>query len=243
MPYFDQATAACRCEWGLVGLESLAPADVVIVVDVLSFSTCVDVAVGRGVAILPYRWKDASAESFAASELAELARPRGQGRYSLSPASFQDAPPGTRCVLPSPNGATLSLRAAETGAAVLAGCLRNAAAVAKAAQALGVTFNLCPAGERWSDGTLRFAVEDWLAAGAILRHLPGRRSSEAEAAVAAFERRQGTILEALMASSSGRELIELSFQIDIECAARVEASARVPRLVGNSFVDVSGLTV
>ena len=243
MPYFDQATAACRCEWGSVGLESLAPADVVIVVDVLSFSTCVDVAVGRGVAILPYRWKDATAESFAASERAELARPRGQGRYSLSPSSFQDAPPGTRCVLPSPNGATLSLRAAETGAAVLTGCLRNVRAVAKTAEALGATFNVCPAGERWSDGTVRFAVEDWLAAGAILRHLPGRRSPEAEAAIAAFERRQGAMLEALMASSSGRELIERDFQIDVECAAHVDASECVPRLVGNSFVDVSGLAV
>jgi hypothetical protein len=33
----------------------------------------------------------------------------------------------------------------------------------------------------------------------------GRRSSEAEAAIAAFERSQGAILEALMASSSGRD--------------------------------------
>src|SRR5262245_48902963 len=103
MPYFDQAAAACRCEWGLAGLEALAPADVVIVVDVLSFSTCVDVAVARGVTIFPYRWRDASAESFAASQRAELALPRGKGRYSLSPGSFQGAPAGTRCVLPSPN--------------------------------------------------------------------------------------------------------------------------------------------
>jgi 2-phosphosulfolactate phosphatase len=243
MPYFDQATAVCRCEWGPVGLESLTPAGVVIVVDVLSFSTCVDVAVGRGAAILPYRWKDASAESFAAAHLAELARPRGQGRYSLSPASFQDAPAGTRCVLPSPNGATVSLRAAENGAVVLTGCLRNATAVAKAAQALGTTFNVCPAGERWSDGSLRFAVEDWLAAGAILRHLPGRRSSEAEAAIAAFERSEGAVLEALAASSSGRELIECGYGIDVECAAQVDASRRVPRLAGDCFVDISDLVV
>ena len=126
---------------------------------------------------------------------------------------------------------------------VLTGCLRNARAVAKAAQVLGATFNVCPAGERWSDGAVRFAVEDWLAAGAILRHVPGRRSSEAEAEIAAFERSQGAVLEALMASSSGRELIELSFQIDVECAAQVDASERIPRLVGNAFVDISGLAV
>ena len=90
---------------------------------------------------------------------------------------------------------------------------------------------------------MRFAVEDWLGAGAIVRHLPGRRSPEAEAATAAFEGSQGAVLEALIASSSGRELIERNFQIDVECAARVDASQCVPRLVGNSFVAVSGLTV
>jgi 2-phosphosulfolactate phosphatase len=238
--YFDQAGADCRCEWGAVGLESLTPADVVIVVDVLSFSTCVDVAVGCGVVILPYRWKDASAESFAASQRAELARPRGQGRYSLSPASFEDAPPGTRCVLPSPNGAAVSLRAAERGAVVLTGCLRNARAVADRARRLGGSFNVCPAGERWSDGSPRFAIEDWLGAGAILRHLPGVRSAEAEAAVAAFERSEGAIRAALMDSSSGRELIELGYSIDVECAAQLESSDRVPRLVGDAFVDLSG---
>jgi 2-phosphosulfolactate phosphatase len=240
MPFFDQALATCRCEWGAVGHDSLAPADVVIVVDVLSFSTCVDVATASGVAVLPYAWKDASAVAFAATERAVLAQPRGAGRYSLSPLSFQDGPAGTRCVLPSPNGATLALRARAAGATVLAGCLRNASAVAKAAQALGGTFNVCPAGERRSDGTLRFAVEDWLAAGAILSHLPGSHSAEAAAAVAAFERTRGAMLQALASASSGRELVELGFGTDVECAAALDVSDRVPQLVGNAFIDASG---
>lgn len=135
MTPFDQSAASCRCEWGVVGHDSLAPADVVIVIDVFSFSTSVDVAVSRGVAILPYAWDDASAIAFAIAQSAELAGPRGGGRYSLSPASFLDAPAGLRCVLPSRNGAMLALRAAATPAVVLAACLRNASAVAGAARA------------------------------------------------------------------------------------------------------------
>jgi 2-phosphosulfolactate phosphatase len=45
MTPFDPRECACRCEWGIAG------------VDVLSFSTCVGVAIGRGAAILPYPWR------------------------------------------------------------------------------------------------------------------------------------------------------------------------------------------
>lgn len=62
---FDQQTSECRCDWGVAGYDALAPADVVIVVDVLSFSTCVDVAVSRGAAILPYPLKGKTAREFA----------------------------------------------------------------------------------------------------------------------------------------------------------------------------------
>ena len=109
MTAFDQRSAQCRCEWGVNGLGELAIADVIIVVDVLSFSTCVDIAVGRNVAIIPYAWKDASAKAFAREHGAELAGRRGEDRFSLSPASFLEAPAGLRCVLPSPNGAALTL--------------------------------------------------------------------------------------------------------------------------------------
>jgi 2-phosphosulfolactate phosphatase len=131
----------------------------------------------------------------------------------------------------------VSLHAASKGTTVLAGCFRNATAVAKAAQTIGSTFNVCPAGECWSDRTPRFAIEDWLAAGAVLRALPGRCSPEAEAAIATFERSEAAIREALVASSSGRELIERGYGTDVDCAAEVDVSACVPMLVGNAFVD------
>src|SRR4029077_19753781 len=180
--------------WGPQAVTALAPADVIIVIDVFSFTTCVDVAVSRGAAILPYRWADPSAAEFARTHGAELAGRRRQARYSLAPASYLEAPAGLRCVLPSPNGARVSLQAATVASIVLAGCLRNARAVAVAAQELGKVFNVVSAGERWPDGALRPALEDWLGAGAILRSLSGTRSPEAAAAVALFETHRETLI-------------------------------------------------
>jgi 2-phosphosulfolactate phosphatase len=105
----DQAAYDVRCEWGLPGMSALAPGvDVLIIVDVLSFSTCVEIATTRGAAIFPYPWRDSSAEGFALQEGAELARRRGAGGYSLSPLSYLTVAAGTRIVLPSPNGASLT---------------------------------------------------------------------------------------------------------------------------------------
>jgi 2-phosphosulfolactate phosphatase len=235
MTPFDQRDAACRCEWGAAGSEALAPADVTIIVDVLSFSSCVDIAVSRGAAVLPYPWKGESASRFAQQHGAELAGTRGESVFSLSPESFLHATPGLRCVLPSPNGAELTLRAARTSRIVLAGCLRNAAAVANTARQMGITFNVCPAGERWPDGSLRPAVEDWLGAGAILRELPGERSAEAMAAVFMFEQ-CGNVPELVARAASGRELLERGFRSDVELATQVDVSRCVPRFDGLAFV-------
>ena len=78
------------------------------------------------------------------------------------------------------------------------------------------------AGEQWDDGTLRFAIEDWLGAGAIISRLRGSRSADAEAAAAAFERLRGSLHDALADSRSGRELIPNSI---IERAPSAELRA------------------
>lgn len=236
MTSFDQSTVACRCEWGERGLEALAPADVAVIVDVLSFSTCVDVATGRGVSVLPFAWRSAAAAEFARAQNAELAGARGTARYSLSPASFADAPRGLRCVLPSPNGAALSLRAANASPVVIAGCLRNATAVARFASRAGRSVNVIAAGERWPDDTLRPALEDWIGAGAILRGLPGAKSPEARAAIAAFEAVKADLESAIGASTSGRELVARGYRRDVALACALDASSLVPRLVGSAFV-------
>src|SRR5262249_1078101 len=134
MPFSDQSRHPLRFDWGRRGLEAIGPgSDVVIVIDVLSFSTCIDVATSRSAAVLPWRWRDDSA---APGDAILASAERSAAHYSLSPASLQSIPARTRLVLPSPNGSALSLLAAEHGITLTA-CLRNAAAVAAAAGCLG----------------------------------------------------------------------------------------------------------
>jgi 2-phosphosulfolactate phosphatase len=220
--FFDQAEFDLRCEWGLAGLLHLAPGDAVVIVDILSFSTAVDVAVSNGAFILPARWKDGNASC-------------SPGTYSLSPASLRSIPAGTELVLPSPNGSTLSLSAGS--ARVFTACLRNAGAVAAHLACSGARIVVIPAGERWEDGTLRPSLEDWIGAGAVLSQLPGRRSPEAEMAAAAFEHFRGDLLETLLRSASGRELVERGFRCDVEMAAEFGVSAAVPMLAGERYLD------
>jgi 2-phosphosulfolactate phosphatase len=238
MTPFSQSAWSCRCEWGPNAVTALAPADVTIVVDVFSFTTCVDVATSRGAAILPYAWNDASAEAFAQAHGAELAGKRKRSRYSLAPESYVDAPADLRCVLPSPNGAQLTLAAARTTSAILAGSLRNARAVAEAAQRIGHSVNVIPAGERWLDGSLRPALEDWLGAGAILRWLPGDRSPDAESAVAIFEHHRERLVETLDRCASGRELAGRGHERDKLIAGDLDVSRTVPRFDGIAFLAI-----
>ncbi|PYO76563.1 MAG: hypothetical protein DMD63_14090, partial [Gemmatimonadetes bacterium] len=127
--WFDQQSYNIRCEWGAGGVAALAgTVDVLVVVDVLSFSTCVDVATRHHAIVYPYPLKDESAAAFAQRIHGVLAGPRGSGSFSLSPASMTQASAGMRIVLPSLNGATLSRLTGSTP--TLSGCFRNAGAVA-----------------------------------------------------------------------------------------------------------------
>jgi 2-phosphosulfolactate phosphatase len=229
-PEHHQRDYEVRLEWGREGAALLAAeCAVVVVVDVLSFTTAVDVAVGRGAAVLPLR--SAERDPTVAPDVVRAGPRRGPGP-SLSPASLTGLPAGTRLALPSPNGATLCAAVAATGAVLFAGCLRNASVVAAAARAVGGPIGIVPAGARWPGDTMRVAVEDALGAGAIAASMPAPgRSPEAELAAAQFAaaRDQG-LGEVLAATSSGRELRAEGFAADVELAAALDASTAVPRL-------------
>jgi len=241
--WFEQSDFSVRFGWGPNGLRRLAPAsDVVIIVDVLSFSTSVDVAIGRGAVFLPYKWHDGSEHDYAATHDAIVAE-KGRwehvpGRITLSPESLTRVEPGTRLVLPSANGSAQTFAAKEAGATtVRVACLRNASAVAEASRS-GVV-SVIAAGERWrgSTGPLRPAYEDMLGAGAVISALGTFGASpEARAAAAVFDDARPDLRELVMACGSGRELIDRGAAGDVELAGALDESDVVPTLDGVTLI-------
>jgi 2-phosphosulfolactate phosphatase len=233
---FAQIDFEVRCEWGMQGIIKLAPiSDVIIIIDVLSFSTCIEIINTRRAIAYPYQWQDKSAKAFANSRNAELADKRGSSCYSLSPTSLISITPGTRLVLPSPNGSSLSL--AVTTVPILTGCLRNCQAVALAAIQHGRTIAVIPAGEKWSDGSLRPSFEDLIGAGAIISYLKGSLSPEAELALAAYQGVRPTLEHLIKQCTSGQELIQRGFERDVELAAELNISNCVPILIDGAYVS------
>jgi 2-phosphosulfolactate phosphatase len=225
-----------RCEWGENAVRLLASSsDAVVIVDVMSFCTCVSIAVSRGATVFPWPGDAETAADFALSIGAELAGPRDSAKYSLSPRSMRNVPSGLRLVLPSPNGSALSLAAGTT--TTLAGCLRNRTSVAQAAMSCGQRITVIPAGERWSaDHSLRPAIEDLLGAGAIIQCLHGTRSPEATVALAAYEAHVADLRSLLWDCVSGRELIAMGFEDDLPLIADLDADETAPALEDGAFV-------
>ncbi|WP_238412558.1 2-phosphosulfolactate phosphatase [Saccharothrix deserti] len=228
---FGQEGYRLRLEWGPEGVVALGgQCAVIVIVDVLSFSTSVDIVVGRGGSVRPVRWADRE----------RAARPADPS-WSLRPSSLVSVPAGTELELPSPNGATLCSLAESTGAIVLAGCLRNARAVALAARSLADDgpIGVVPGGERWGVnaftntgevGPLRPAVEDLLGAGAVMASLLGYGSASVEAALAAEMYARASVEDVLAGCVSGRELIAAGHAGDVALASEVNVSTAVPRL-------------
>ena len=250
-----QASYDVRFEWGPTGAQAIAGhADVALVVDVLSFTTTLTIAAERGIPVLPYRWNDHNVTAFAREHDATVAIGRaeaardGRSGATLSPASLRTADV-KRLVLPSPNGSSICALLAGAGVEVVAGALRNAAAVSAWVAprlAAGARVAVVAAGERWPDGSLRPAVEDLWGAGALLAELERRTevdgfSPEARVARDAFSCVRERLLAELLASASGRELVDAGFGEDVEVAADLDATTVVPVLVGGEFLPSGGL--
>ncbi|MFB6842503.1 2-phosphosulfolactate phosphatase [Streptomyces sp. NPDC056361] len=237
--------------WGPVEARALARAAAcVVVVDVLSFTTAVGVAVEAGTAVHPYRWRDATAAAYADRVGAALAVGRREATpehpWSLSPAALRAAPAPARLVLPSPNGSTIAAEAG--GATVVAASLRNRTAVARWLTDRGYgtaerPLAVVAAGERWPDGSLRPALEDLLGAGAVLAGLAGLAGTgpmtpEATAAATLWSATKDPVA-ALHGCDSGRELYEYGYPQDVAVAAETDSSTTVPVLVDGAFQEAA----
>ena len=97
-------------EWGPTGAASIVDAaGTAVVVDVLSFTTTLTVAVERGMTVYPFRWRDERVEAYADERAAVVAKGRSlREGVSLSPVSVLRAEGVERLVLPSPNGSSLA---------------------------------------------------------------------------------------------------------------------------------------
>jgi 2-phosphosulfolactate phosphatase len=231
-----QREYAYRFEWGLDGLDAVvADAAVLVVVDVLRFSTVVDIAVSRGAAVVPVVTGDPASD--AAGDV-----------IGLSPAGLAPVLAGRTVRLRSDNGAALAVRAAEwhrrQGVTVVAGSLRNATAVAAAARRIRPEgpVAVVAAGERWPGGALRPGVEDLLGAGAVLAALDPsgsvsapRCSPEAAAARAAFTGARYRLRDAVAGSASARELLRRGRNGDLDWAAALDVSPAVPLWSDGAF--------
>lgn len=244
-----QAAYRLRFDWGLTGARALTydarPGDIAVVVDVLSFTTTLCVALEAGIDVYPYPWAAASAPAYADERGARLARGRreglGTGSVSLSPASFDGVTDVERVVLPSPNGSAISFALADAGVTVVGACLRNARAVGSWLRGATGRISVIAAGERWPDRELRPAVEDLWGAGAVLTELAREDASpEARMAAAAYDAVRVDLAAALPTCASGRELVEAGFVRDVEIAAATDVAGVVPVLRGEAFVGEPG---
>jgi len=246
--WFEQSEYSCRLEWGRRGAEAAARrGDIVVVVDTLSFSTCAITALAYDGIIYPCA-TDEDPQAFANRVDAQVAVHRTQASsshpFSLSPLTYIDMKPNTKVVLSSLNGATCS-RLAHQVPYVIVGALLNAKAVGEAVSTWvsetnhAVTVLAC--GERWTepheDGPLRFAVEDYLGAGAILSQMSLDKSPEAQVCQAAFESVEQQIEYIIWACGGAIELRERGFEGDVIHAAKFNLFDVVPLLKDGKFIS------
>lgn len=235
--------AEVHVEWAPIGAQLAAErGDVVVVVDVLSFSTTLSIAVEREFTCFVYSGAEIG-EMGGPAEAGRVlgARPlSGQrqvspGEISLSPQSLLSAGPGQRVLFTSLNGAA-TVAAAASAPSLIVGGLRNATAVAAIVERLlrggaARRVTLVASGEQWSSVQsgiavgLRPSLEDWSGAGLIASHLAAAGFELSAEALAAARSWSGP--EALARCVSARELVAAGFARDVELALEVDASSAV----------------
>ncbi len=250
---FDQHRYQVRHDWGIEGLERLAPADVVVIVDVLGLSTAVTGAVSRGESVK----LDAVAHAVSVDGAAVAQAAAGTDAVVLL-GCLRNAGATAKAVLDVQHQ-----RGERTSIAVIAaGALRRAQGPESRAEgpegraegpegrAEGpedpASESPASEGPRPEGQSVRFAVEDQLGAGAVIDALGSlgidHTSPEAAAACEAFRGLRGAVRHLLTASGSGQQLLLRQGQQpddardEVLSAAAVDAASVVPVLRDGAFV-------
>jgi 2-phosphosulfolactate phosphatase len=82
---------------------------------------------------------------------------------------------------------------------------------------------------------MRFALEDYLGAGAVISFFKGNLIGKAEDAILSFRSFKKDINRTISKCISGVELIEKGFEGDIALACEINVSASVPVLSNNIY--------
>jgi 2-phosphosulfolactate phosphatase len=204
----DQSAYQVRLEWGVDGLARLAPADVIVVVDVLRFSSTVIQVVERGEATA----LDAEAHAVSLNGAA-VAQAAGATEATVLIGALRNAAAVARAILDLQHE-----RGARTGIAVIA-CGELASRAPDATLRFAVE-DLLGAG----------AVIDALATLGI-----DHSSPEAAVAGEGFRSLRGAARHLLTASASGRELEHIGLRDQVLAAAAVDAASVVPVLRDGVF--------
>ncbi|MDY0910299.1 2-phosphosulfolactate phosphatase [Microbacterium sp. CFBP9034] len=206
---FDQSTYQVRLDWGSDGLARLAPSDVVVVVDVLQFSSTVIQAVERSETVA----LDAAAHAVSLNGAA-VALAGGQSASTVLLGGLRNASAVARAVLD-----VQRQRGERTSIAVIA-CGELTSAEPGAALRFAVE-DLLGAG----------AVIDALADLGI-----DHSSPDAAVAGESFRALRGAARHLLTASGSGLELEALGRRDEVLAAAAVDAASVVPVLRDGAFI-------
>lgn len=239
----------CHVDWGPEGVvEARKRGDAIVVVDVLRFTSSATAAVSVGMRLLPVEHPEEA--EVRARELGLRFVPgsgdNGPDQPTMSPLWYvQHGRAGMAVVYASPNGARLTSLVSGYPHAFL-GSLLNARHVARltAGRALehGINLTVVAAGERSTDFDRQaaprrlFAVEDYLAAGAIAQASGLPLSAEARVAASAWQSCRQDIAALLRACISGQSLVQAGLAAEVNFCAQVDTLPAAPIVEGGWVV-------
>lgn len=245
----NASTPSVQLDWNVDGVDyALKNHNVVVIVDTLRFSSAVVTAVAHRFIIYPIA-DQKQGDVLARSVGAAVAGRPGNAKYTISPRSYlRTGDDDTRnVVLFSPNGAKCAALASGKDV-VYIGCLLNARAVGehvcRIAGQIGCNVTIVAAGEQRAIDTGErivydqkaahpvFAIEDYLACGAIISYTALAKSAEAQLCELAYHSAREKIKDLVLDSFSGKYLVQHNLREDVDYASQLNIYDVIPVVRG-----------